>query len=82
MDVKKPTSQERTINHMTLKPVKLIEYLTLIFSKENQVILDPFMGSGTTGIACLNTDRKFIGIEINDYYFSLAENRLKKHETR
>ncbi|MCE8163663.1 MAG: site-specific DNA-methyltransferase [Candidatus Moeniiplasma glomeromycotorum] len=80
MDVKKPTSQERTINHMTLKPVKLIEYLTLIFSKENQVILDPFMGSGTTGIACLNTDRKFIGIEINDYYFSLAENRLKKHE--
>ena len=80
MDVKKPVGKERIINHMTLKPVKLIEYLTLIFSKENQVILDPFMGSGTTGIACLNTDRKFIGIEINDYYFSLAENRLKKHK--
>lgn len=80
MDVKKPTGKERIINHMTLKPVKLIEYLTLIFSKKNQVILDPFMGSGTTGIACLNTERKFIGVEINDYYFSLAENRLKKHE--
>ena len=65
---------------MTLKPVKLIENLALIFSKKNQVILDPFMGSGTTGIACLNTDRKFIGIEINDYYFSLAESRLKKHK--
>jgi site-specific DNA-methyltransferase (adenine-specific) len=80
MDVRKPTGKERIINHMTLKPVKLIENLTLIFTKKNQVILDPFMGSGTTGIACLNTDRKFIGIEINDYYFSLAENRLKEHE--
>ena len=80
MDVRKPTSKERKINHMTLKPVKLIENLALIFSKKNQVILDPFMGSGTTGIACLNTDRKFIGIEINDYYFSLAESRLKKHK--
>ena len=53
MDVRKPSDKERIINRMTLKPVKLIEYLTLIFSKKNQVILDPFMGSGTAGIACL-----------------------------
>ena len=61
---------------MTLKPVKLIEYLTLIFSKKNQVILDPFMGSGTAGIACLIYQHW----NYNDYYFSLAESRLKKHK--
>ena len=53
-------------NHPTVKPVALMEYLVIMFSKEGQTILDPFMGSGTTGVACVNTDRAFIGIELGE----------------
>lgn len=47
-------------------------------SKENQLILDPFMGSGTTGVACVNTNRNFIGMELDENYFNIAKERIEK----
>lgn len=64
--------------HETQKPVKLIEYLIKTYSNEGEVILDNTMGSGTTGIGCINTKRKFIGIEINEMYYKLAKYRIMK----
>lgn len=63
--------------HPTQKPVELMEDLIKIHSNENDIILDPFMGSATTGVAALNLNRKFIGIEISDEYFEIAKNRLE-----
>ena len=62
--------------HETQKPVKLIEYLILTYSNEGGFVLDNTMGSGTTGIGCINTKRKFLGIELNDLYFKLATHRI------
>lgn len=62
--------------HETQKPVKLIEYLIKTYSNENEVVLDNTMGSGTTGIGCINTNRKFIGIELNDIYYKLSKHRI------
>jgi len=59
--------------HPTQKPISLMEYLILTYSNENDTILDNTMGSGTTGIACMNTNRNFIGIELDDDYFAIAE---------
>ena len=64
--------------HPTQKPIMLMEYLALTYSNENQVILDPFMGSGTTGVACLNTNRQFIGIEKDQRYFDIACKRIEE----
>lgn len=63
-------------NHPTQKPVSLMRDLILTHSNEGDVILDPFMGSGTTGVACINTKRDFIGIELNEEYFRIAEKRI------
>jgi site-specific DNA-methyltransferase (adenine-specific) len=65
--------------HETQKPVKLIEYLLNTFSNEQETVLDNTMGSGTTGIGCINTNRKFIGIEIEKKYFDLSVKRIKDH---
>lgn len=62
--------------HPTVKPIKLIEYLINMLSREGGIILDPFMGSGTTGVACKNLNRNFIGIELNKEYFEIAEKRI------
>jgi site-specific DNA-methyltransferase (adenine-specific) len=62
--------------HETQKPVKLIEYLIKTYSNEGGVVLDNAMGSGTTGIGCLNTNRRFIGIEKDETYFKLAKYRI------
>lgn len=64
--------------HMTPKPVDLLEYLIKTSSNENNVVLDCFMGSGSTGVACMNTNRKFIGIEINEKYFDIAKKRIEE----
>lgn len=64
--------------HPTQKPVPLIEYLIKTYSNEGDVVLDCCMGSGTTGVACVNTDRDFIGIELNEEYFKIAEDRINK----
>ena len=64
--------------HPTQKPVALIEYLVKTYSNEGDVILDNCMGSGTTGVACVRTNRNFIGIEMDDNYFELAKERIEK----
>jgi len=68
--------------HPTQKPVDLLEYLVKTYSNEGDVILDNCMGSGTTGVACINLNRQFIGIEKNPIYFSLAKNRLNEIRNR
>ena len=62
--------------HETQKPVLLIEYLIKTYSNEFETVLDNTMGSGTTGIGCINTNRKFIGIELNEKYFKLSKWRI------
>ena len=63
--------------HPTQKPVALCEYLIKTYTNENEMVLDSCMGSGTTGIACKNTNRKFIGIELNEEYFRIAKERIR-----
>ena len=65
-------------NHPTEKPVDLNEYLLSKFSNETETILDPFMGSGTTGVACKNLNRNFIGIELDETYFNIAKDRIER----
>ena len=62
--------------HPTQKPIALFEYLLKTYSNENMTIFDPCMGSGTTGIACKNLNRNFIGIEKDEQYFKIAEQRI------
>jgi site-specific DNA-methyltransferase (adenine-specific) len=64
-------------SHPTEKPIGLMELYVSNSTEEHDVVLDPFMGSGTTGIACRNLNRKFIGIELDEEYFKTAENRIK-----
>ncbi len=63
--------------HPTQKPVTLMEYLIKTYTNENETVLDFTMGSGTTGVGCMNTGRKFIGIEKDEAYFEVAYNRIK-----
>lgn len=63
--------------HETQKPIKLIEYLILTYSNVGETVLDNTMGSGTTGIGCINTQRKFIGIELNEKYYKLSKFRIQ-----
>jgi len=63
-------------HHPTQKPVSLMEYLIKTYTNENETVLDFTMGSGTTGVACRNTNRKFIGIELDETYFNTARNRI------
>ena len=66
--------------HPTQKPVSILKKLIELNSKENDLILDPFMGSGSTGVACQNTHRKFIGIEKDKKYFKIAYDRMKNNK--
>ena len=75
----KPVSNTKTV-HPTQKPVELLEYLIKTYTLEGETVLDFTMGSGSTGVACLNTNRKFIGIELDDKYFEIAKNRIEKIE--
>lgn len=63
--------------HPTQKPVALMEYLIRTYTNEGDTVLDNTMGSGTTGVACMNTGRKFIGIERDEKYFSIAQYRIE-----
>ncbi len=63
-------------HHPTLKPVELMFHLVKLVSFENQIVLDPFMGSGSTGVACLQLNRKFLGFELDENYFNISEKRL------
>ena len=62
--------------HPTQKPVSLLEYLIRTYSNENELVLDNTCGSGSTGVASVNTNRRFIGIEKDDNYFEIAEKRI------
>jgi site-specific DNA-methyltransferase (adenine-specific) len=77
--ISKPSKKEKgKLNtHITVKPLKLIEHLIRLFSKEGSLVVDPFLGSGTTALACKNTNRKCIGIELNEEYYKVALERLK-----
>jgi len=63
--------------HKTQKPVALMEYLIKTYTNEGETVLDFTMGSGTTGVACKNLDRNFIGIELDENYFEIAKNRIE-----
>lgn len=63
--------------HPTQKPVALMEYLIRTYTKEGETVLDNTMGSGTTGVACANTNRRFIGIERDEKYFAIAKERIE-----
>ena len=67
---------EKKYIHPTQKPVSLLEYLIKTYSAEGQTILDNCMGSGSTGVACVNTNRNFIGIELDENYFKIAKERI------
>ena len=62
--------------HPTQKPVDLLKYLIKTYTNENEIVLDNCMGSGSTGVACKNLNRKFIGIELDEEYFKIAESRM------
>ena len=64
--------------HPTQKPLPLIQYLVEVSSNPGDVVFDPFMGSGTTGVACVNTGRRFIGMELDEGYFEIAKNRIEE----
>lgn len=69
-------ARDKNLVHPTQKPVALCEYLIKTYTKEGETVLDNCMGSGTTGVACKNTNRKFIGIELDKEYFEIAEKRI------
>ena len=71
---------DRNVVHETQKPVALMEYLIRTYSNEGEIVLDNCMGSGTTGVACINTNRKFIGIEKKDEYYDAAKKRISISE--
>ena len=64
--------------HPTQKPVALLEYLIRTYTHEGDTVLDFTAGSGSTGVACVNTNRKFIGIELDDGYFNIAKKRIEE----
>ena len=71
------SGNEKTI-HTTQKPVKLMEEIIRVHTKKDNTILDCFMGSGSCGVACMNTNRKFIGIELDNNYFDIASKRIEE----
>ena len=75
--VSKPSKREKGVNntHITVKPIALIEHLIKLFSKKDSLVVDPFLGSGTTALACKNTERKCIGLEINTEYYEICKTR-------
>lgn len=77
-----PTNKadKKKYKHPTVKPLEIIENLIINSSEENQIVLDPFMGSGTTGEASIKLNRNFIGIEIDKTYFNTAKERIERIE--
>ncbi|MBR2247658.1 MAG: site-specific DNA-methyltransferase [Bacilli bacterium] len=74
-----PHNSKEKVNHPTQKPIKLMERCILLTTNEKDTVLDFCMGSGTTGIACKNTNRNFIGVEIDKDYFNMAKNRIEQN---
>jgi DNA modification methylase len=74
----RPNAKE-FVKHPTQKPIALCEYLIKTYTNENDLVLDNCIGSGTTAVACINTNRKYMGIELNKNYYDIAVERIKKH---
>ena len=72
-----PRSRSKTKTHSATFPLSLAEKAIENFSKKNDIVLDPFMGTGTTGVACKNLNRQFIGIELDQEYFKIAKERIE-----
>lgn len=68
--------------HPSQKPIKLLEYLIKTYTKENDLVLDFTMGSGSTGVACLQTNRNFIGIELDEKYYNIAKKRCSEYQSK
>lgn len=68
--------------HPTQKPIEVMEWLIDRLTDEGDLVLDPFMGSGSTGVACINTNRKFIGIELDENYFNITKKRIEDAEKK
>ncbi len=80
MEVKKPTKAEKGEgnDHVTVKPVPLVKHLVQLFSTPGQIVIDPFMGSGSHGVAAVESGRSFIGVERDAHYFDISKNRINK----
>lgn len=76
--IKKSNASKNGLIHPTQKPVSLMEYLIKTYTNEGETVLDFTMGSGTTGVACVNLNRNFIGIELDENYFNIAKERIEK----
>jgi site-specific DNA-methyltransferase (adenine-specific) len=74
------SDKQKSYFHSTQKPVALMEYLIKTYTNENETVLDFTMGSGSTGVACVNTKRNFIGIELDEGYFNIAKSRIDESE--
>lgn len=70
------SDKQKVALHPTQKPIDLLQYLIKTYTNEGEAVLDNCMGSGSTAVACLNTNRKFIGIELDDKYFDIAKDRI------
>lgn len=70
--------RETKVLHPTQKPVDLLKYLVNTYTNENEIVLDFTMGSGSTGVACVNTNRRFIGIELDEHYFDISCGRINQ----
>ena len=75
----KTAESEGKVYHPTQKPVSLLEYLIKTYTNERETVLDNCMGSGSTGVACINTNRNFIGMELDENYFNIAKERIENH---
>lgn len=74
----RPNSKE-FVKHPTQKPISLCEYMIKTYTNENETVLDNCIGSGSTAIACINTNRNYIGFEMDNTYFNLANKRIEEH---
>ena len=72
---------DKATKHPTQKPIPLLEYLIKTYTNEEDTVLDNCMGSGSTGVACVNLNRNFIGIELKEEYFKIAKERIHKSKT-
>ena len=73
-----PRGEKKFGIHPTQKPIAVMEWLIQRLTNESDIVLDPFMGSGSTGVACINTNRKFIGMELDQKYFDIASKRIEE----
>ena len=78
VSIQKFCTDKNKSKHPTQKPVDLLEYLIKTYTNEGETVLDFTAGSGSTGVACMNTNRNFIGIELDEGYFEIAKKRIEE----